>query len=80
MNLKLACWLVFLLGGLETRRLSFAFGGQRSFFEPNMHRSFREPVVLIARVAPPGGSQLASFLALSPPKLRLHLFRLICPL
>src|SRR5262245_52699622 len=41
MNLKVACWLVFLLGGLETRRLSFAFGGQRSFFEPNMHRSFR---------------------------------------
>jgi len=53
--------------------LTFAFGGQRSFFEPNVGRSFRNSAVLIAQTPTPG-SPTAGFLALSPPKLRWHLF------
>ena len=30
-------------------RVTFAFGGQRSFFEPNVGRSFRKPADLIAQ-------------------------------
>src|SRR6266481_10023360 len=54
-------------------RVTFAFGGQRSFFEPNRGRSFRKPAVLIAQMLA-SGSSLAGFLALSPPKLRWRLF------
>src|SRR5947207_2199990 len=54
-------------------RVTFAFGEQRSFFEPNMGRGFRKPAVLIAQTLT-SGSPPAGFLALSPPKLRWHLF------
>src|SRR5882757_1982394 len=54
-------------------RVTFAFGGQRSFFEPNMGRSFRKPAILIAQMLA-SRSSLAGFLALSPPKLRWRLF------
>src|SRR5712664_3225319 len=54
-------------------RVTFAFGGQRSFFEPNMGRSFRKPAVLIAQTLA-SGSPPAGFLALLPPNLRWRLF------
>ncbi len=65
--------LILLAHPTRFERVTFAFGGQRSFFEPNMGRSFRKLAVLIAQTLA-SGSPPAGFLALSPPNLRWRLF------
>ena len=68
------CWIAKKLARpTRFERVTFAFGGKRSFFESNMGLIFRKPAVLRAQTLTPG-SPPAGFLALSPLNLRWRLF------